>query len=311
MRVDAPGKLVLSGAYAVLRGAPAVVSAVDRRVMADTQRPATFRAPEVTAGVQLLGGERALPFYDADALRSSARKLGLGSSAAICVASLGALLAQDHPGLGEKDLREKLYPLARAAHRLAQGGGSGIDVAASCFGGTMVAHLDLGAPEAPPRVEPLTLPDDLSIEVWGSRESASTSEFVRRVFQLQEIQPEAFESAMQLQHSASFAALLALRSGSSAAFISALRTQSEALRRLGDLAELPIVPEQLASLAQSLGDDSALLPSGAGGGDISLYIGPRPSSNRFRERATEEGLFLVPLALHAEGFRLLGSSVHG
>jgi len=38
----APGKLVLSGAYAVLSGAPALVVAVDRYVVADSARPAAF-----------------------------------------------------------------------------------------------------------------------------------------------------------------------------------------------------------------------------------------------------------------------------
>ena len=35
MRARAPGKLVLSGAYAVLEGAPALVAAVDRYAVAD------------------------------------------------------------------------------------------------------------------------------------------------------------------------------------------------------------------------------------------------------------------------------------
>lgn len=310
MKADAPGKLVLSGAYAVLCGAPAIVTAVNRRVTVDTERSSDFRAPEVEAGIQILGGQRALPFYDATALRSSTDKLGLGSSAAICVASLGALLAQDHPGLSESALRKKLYPLAREAHRLAQGGGSGIDVAAACFGGTIMARLDPSAPSALPLVEPLHLPTDLLIEVWGSRESASTSEFVRRVFALRETRPDAFHSAMTLQHAASVAALDALRSGRSTAFVSALRTQQDALLRLGALAELPIVPEKLVRMSRYLAEDSALLPSGAGGGDVSLHVGPRPTSNRFRERAIEEGLFMVPLTLHADGFRVQGRSVH-
>src|SRR5688572_12462729 len=125
MKTDAPGKLVISGAYAVLRGAPAIVSAVDRRVAVDTERPASYRAPEVEAGLRMLGGNRQPPFYDASALRSTVDKLGLGSSAAICVASLGAILAQDYPLLDEQSLREMLYPIAREAHRRAQGGGSG------------------------------------------------------------------------------------------------------------------------------------------------------------------------------------------
>ena len=39
-RARAPGKVVLSGAYAVLSGAPAIVAAVSRYVTADSARPA-------------------------------------------------------------------------------------------------------------------------------------------------------------------------------------------------------------------------------------------------------------------------------
>ena len=38
MRARAPGKLVLSGAYSVLEGAPALVAAVDRYALADDAR---------------------------------------------------------------------------------------------------------------------------------------------------------------------------------------------------------------------------------------------------------------------------------
>ena len=38
MIAKAPGKLVVSGAYSVLEGAPAIVVAVDRYAVADTSR---------------------------------------------------------------------------------------------------------------------------------------------------------------------------------------------------------------------------------------------------------------------------------
>ena len=85
MRACAPGKLVLSGAYSVLEGAPAIVSAVDRYVCCDSARPAELITPEVRAA--LPAGADA-PLFDASALRAEGRKLGLGSSAAILVASL-------------------------------------------------------------------------------------------------------------------------------------------------------------------------------------------------------------------------------
>ncbi len=49
MRVFAPGKLVLTGAYAVLEGAPAIVVATNRGAVADATRVALTATPEVRA----------------------------------------------------------------------------------------------------------------------------------------------------------------------------------------------------------------------------------------------------------------------
>ncbi len=52
MIARSPGKLVLSGAYSVLEGAPALVAAVDRYVVADGDREPTFLAHEVGYAVE-------------------------------------------------------------------------------------------------------------------------------------------------------------------------------------------------------------------------------------------------------------------
>ncbi|MET0409733.1 MAG: hypothetical protein ABW217_00485, partial [Polyangiaceae bacterium] len=69
MKARAPGKVVLSGAYSVLAGAPALVSAVDRYVIADSQRRPVRVTPAVAAA---LGAEQA-PHVDATALRAHDR----------------------------------------------------------------------------------------------------------------------------------------------------------------------------------------------------------------------------------------------
>jgi phosphomevalonate kinase len=59
------------------------------------------------------------------------RKLGLGSSAATAVALSSALLYS----LDQSQDPASIFPLALEAHRRFQGGGSGYDIAASCYGG--------------------------------------------------------------------------------------------------------------------------------------------------------------------------------
>jgi phosphomevalonate kinase len=79
MRAAAPGKLVVTGAYAVLEGAPAIVFAVDRLAIADTATTTDRPTAEVRAAL----GDRPAPSFDASALENQGTKLGLGSSAAV------------------------------------------------------------------------------------------------------------------------------------------------------------------------------------------------------------------------------------
>jgi phosphomevalonate kinase len=127
MRARAPGKLVLSGAYSVLRGAPALVSAVTRYAFATIGAPATFESEEVRAFLDTLPPEQRPPHpqLDAAALRTNvpggSRKLGLGSSAALLSAAIMVVLTD----LEQKEpFAEDVFWRAFDAHRRAQGGGS-------------------------------------------------------------------------------------------------------------------------------------------------------------------------------------------
>ncbi|MBX3129638.1 MAG: hypothetical protein KF718_23175 [Polyangiaceae bacterium] len=299
MRARAPGKLVLSGAYAVLHGAPAIVAAVDRYVLADAGRPAELVTDEVRAAI---GAERA-PWFDATALRGDGRKLGLGSSAAIVVASLAALeLAREGDSLPDDVLASRVLQPALEAHRSAQGGGSGVDVVASTLGGHHVVrrHLDELQPQR------CRWPKALRVEAWVSSAAASTPELLARVRQLAQAAPARFAEAMTRQSAAAEAAAAALDAGDALGLVSALSSQHEALRALGEAASAPIVtPEagELHELAQA--SAAVVLPAGAGGGDVVLFFGPDPSTAAFAERATRLGHARLELTLGARGVHAL------
>ncbi len=283
---------MLSGAYAVLRGAPGIVTAVDRHVVADSSRPAEFLTPEVAAFLELLGQDGTHPAFDASALREGGQKLGLGSSASILVASALVRLGPDAPQVAE---RERLFRLLLQAHRTAQGGGSGIDVAAAFFGGTSVVRLD--ASEL--TVTPVTLPAELEYEVWALGVPATTSQLVAGVFAAEG--DPAFGPAFSAQAEAARRAESALKAASADDFIAALRAQLEALRALGEVARLPIVVPEALALHELLPSDSCFLPAGAGGGDVSIHWGRGPSPESFRRLAFEHGLRRVPLSFGAAG----------
>jgi phosphomevalonate kinase len=315
MKARAPGKIVLSGAYAVLEGAPAIASAVDRYAVADSSLTAPSPTPEVRAAFH----DAPAPACDASALFGGAggdKKLGLGASAAILVATLAASVAEERGGrrgevpplrvlrsgpgggLGDVELASAVFSRALAAHAAAQGGGSGVDVAASAFGGTIAFRRGEDRPQA----LAVKLPSDLTIEVWWSGRPASTSELVGRVSALRERARGRYVKLIDAQAAASLDAELALGRGDSRGFLRALDAQRHALDALGQGAGAPIVDDA----ARALGDAAAALggaalPAGAGGGDVLVFAGVAPSDAEFRALARVSGYEKLELSLGARG----------
>lgn len=295
MKARAPGKVVLSGAYAVLHGAPAVVSAVSRDVVADSSRPAELVTEEVKAALR---PGQVPPWFDASALRDAGRKLGLGSSAAILAASLYALEREATSG-SELALQEELFERGLAAHRLAQGGGSGVDVAASTFGGTLVYRLDAaGRPE----LTPSTLPGSLQVEVWSCPTSASTRELLGAVAELGRREPSSYRHWLDRQADAASSTARSLREGDGPGVIDGLRRQFSALSGLGRAAGVPIVTPELSELAEAVEvEGGVLLPAGAGGGDVALFVGTAASSPPLRRALASREHQRLEVSLGAPG----------
>ncbi len=293
-RARAPGKLVLSGAYAVLSGAPALVAAVDRYVLADSAQPATFLTPEVRAAL----GARPAPWFNADDLRENGQKLGLGSSAAILVASLATLELETNAGLSDEALCARVYQRALLAHRTAQGGGSGVDVAASAHGGVLAAarannELTLA---------PIQLPSALCFDVWACSASASTAAFLALIAELARRDATQHRARIGAQAEAARAALSAAESNNAPDFVRAIARQVTTLSELGNAAGANIVTPELAELgALAAGLGSAFLPAGAGGGDVAYWVGMAAPPPEFAARARALGLSRVELRLGARG----------
>jgi len=206
MRVSVPGNILLLGEYAVLEeGGLGLAMAVERRVQISA-RPAeglsvegswpgsalswTPRAPSASPLVSAAVDAVARWLGDAGRQRpawsthisvdssafflSDGRKSGLGSSAAVTVglvcALLGAVVRRDTMPAGTVPL------LALQAHRAAQGGaGSGYDVTCSFYGGCGVFRGG-----AAPGWEPCRLSWDPSVALFPGPAPVSTPEAVRR-----------------------------------------------------------------------------------------------------------------------------------
>jgi phosphomevalonate kinase len=292
MRARAPGKVVLSGAYSVLDGAPAIVAAVDRYVTVDSSVAGDFLTDEVKAA-----GFSKPYWFDASPLRHDGRKLGLGSSAAILVATLAARALDRRPTLSPAALIDQIYPEAIEAHRIAQGGGSGIDVAAACHGGILQFCRGGGGATA----KPLSTPAGLCIEVWMSGSAASTERMLAAVGALLERDSSGYERDIRAQAEASELTLRCWLARNWQGTVDGLSAQRRALHRLGIDAGIPIVTAEVQALAEIAERYAAtVLPAGAGGGDIALYVGCTPST--FMD--DDIGRFChsrLPVALGAQG----------
>jgi phosphomevalonate kinase len=302
VRVIAPGKLVLTGAYAVLEGAPAIVAAVDRYAVVDTQSPGKIDVASL---------------HDA-----SGQKLGLGSSAASIVASFGAraLARGDDPR--HAAVRSEIFRAARDAHQRQQGGGSGVDIAASVHGGVLrytVTRASAGSRSARSSESPaptsqvssgtrrfvtairaVDMPPGLVLTAFWSGTSARTSDLLARVDALRARGGAGaiFTALRDVAEEAADAV------GDARRFVHRAAAFGRALAALGDAADSPIVPPalaELAALAERQG--AAFFPSGAGGGDVAVWLGVEPPSPIFTARATALALSPLSIAIDHGGVR--------
>jgi phosphomevalonate kinase len=311
--VVAPGKAILCGEYAVLHGAPAVSVAVDRTVRAEiVPGRATAGSPFVDQARKMARSycdRHRLPWsadpdlaIDSSALSEGAHKLGLGSSAAVTTAVLVASLA--HAGQRLED-REQLFKLCHAAHDAAQGTrGSGIDVATSVYGGTILFRIGPGSQEA--TAVPIKLPPGVALTFVFTGKSASTPALLGQVRALAERDPAIHDALMARLTATAQAFVDACRAQRHSGLLEAVTEYASCLFALGEAAGAAIVTDEhrrVIDLAHAAG--GAAKPSGAGGGDLAVAFTPDPeSTTTLRRSLAEEGLFPLGLGMSEHGVRL-------
>ncbi len=275
LRASAPGKLMLAGEYAILEGAEAVVMAVGRRVVARVGGSPEPLSPFLAAARDLLAAEfgpnapaaraaAAIAVDSAALALPGGPKLGLGSSAAATVAGLACALA----AAGESPSPERLCGFAQRAHAAAQGGrGSGADIAASSFGGLLVARAATHGGAC----RRLALPRDLKLVATFTGRAAHTPTLMRAAARARDGDPAAYAAAMGALGDASAALAAAIDGGDARACVAAIDRGAAAIAELDASvdAELVLPAHRLiAEAARHRG--GAAKPTGAAGGDLAL-----------------------------------------
>lgn len=287
---SAPGKLVLLGDYAVLTQGEALVAAVSRR--AEGRCAPVADAPSlVVKSVLETGIDRGLPepegvridthgFYE-----ESGQKLGIGSSAAVAVVTAGLMC---------KAVDESCFALALDGHRRSAGGvGSGIDVAASFYGGVIsTAYQPASIHKLP------TTLSGLYMGVLYANQSASTRELVVACRASSTWSKHTLEMNKLTGYGIS-----AWGKGEAEAFLSVVREYGRVMERMGQDAGVPVVTDTIARImdeSTSLG--AAAKPSGAGGGDVVVVFSP--SSEVIQEIALRARVSQVDVDIDPNGLRV-------
>jgi mevalonate kinase len=116
-----------------------------------------------------------------------------------------------------------------------------------------------------------------------------------------------YSDRLAAQAEASEQALAAAQLGNARLFIAALAAQRFALEALGREAALNIVTREVSALAALAAEESAaVLPAGAGGGDIAIFAGLCPSSARLRRLWISHNHEPLNLNLGARGVHGVG-----
>ncbi len=320
---SAPGKIVLSGEYAVLEGAPAICSAVDRRARAAITKSPGERHRVVAPGYSSVegrftasqghmrwqqGGEEyplvnavwrvlqpdidtALTLtLDTSEFREpkSGAKTGIGSSAALTVA-LAAALAEASAASHD------VAALAAEAHREFQlGKGSGIDIACSIAGGLIEYRMQDRS------VTSVEWPRGLHYALLWSGVPVSTGS------QLSRWQQSAAGPSLGSLVDASVRIATAWREGDAEVLLDHYRDYGDALSAFGDEHELGIYAAGHADVAAAARRSGLFYkPCGAGGGDVGIVLGlDADAVARFAAGSSAFGYQQIDIALNAPGAQL-------
>ncbi|MEY9257802.1 phosphomevalonate kinase [Brevibacterium epidermidis] len=364
----APGKLFIAGEYAVVEpGQPAVLIAVDRcitvrltesegagrihsseygqapvvwrreddgeHIIVD-ERPFDYVLSAISTVEELRSGRGASPRYfdleiSSELNDSDGRKFGLGSSAAVTVATIAALDEFYRLGLTLTE-RFKLAVLATIAISTKASGG---DLAASTFGGwirysspdraALHAHREahgvvsaMSCPEwAGCSARRVTPPSSLDLLVGWTGSPASTEHLVTRVHTPRERTDESSSESSPAPQKArplvSFAAeshtlvddlVAAFDADDAEASLTTIRSVRGLLRRLSDSTGSLIETEalhDLCEIAETHG--AAAKPSGAGGGDCGIALAhPHTEAQTILSGWEAAGIRPLDLGAHRE-----------
>ncbi|WP_208559169.1 phosphomevalonate kinase [Marinilactibacillus kalidii] len=331
VEASAPGKLYIAGEYAVVEpGHPAILVAVDQFLtvkVRPSETVGTIHSSHYSSiplqwtreNGKLIVDERENPFHyllaaidyteryvkecgnelsiyhlavESELDSANGLKYGLGSSAAVTVATVRVLLK--FYGMSESD--ELVFKLSVLAHLSVKSNGSFGDIAAATYTGWLAyssfdrewvkAKLNthsiqsIVALDWPAfMVEKLTPPDNLKLLIGWTGSPASTTDLVDQVKAKREAKAQSYQAFLAESKACVEQMIQAFRSGSLPDIQIAIRKNRHILKTMSDSTGVSIETSTLAQLCEDAESyQGAAKSSGAGGGDCGIALFDRESS---------------------------------
>ncbi|MFC6463717.1 phosphomevalonate kinase [Marinilactibacillus sp. GCM10026970] len=353
VEASAPGKLYIAGEYAVVEpGHPAILVAVDQFLtvkVSPSDTVGTIHSSHYSSiplqwtreNGKLMIDERENPFHyllaaidyteryakecgqelsifhlvvDSELDSANGLKYGLGSSAAVTVATVRALLK--YYELAETD--ELVFKLSVLAHLSVKSNGSFGDIAAATYTGWLAyssfnrkwvkdrlnthsikSIVELDWPAF--MVEKLTPPSELKLLIGWTGSPASTTNLVDQVKANREAKKQNYQDFLNRSKVCVENMIQAFRKGSLADIQTEIRKNRQILKEMSENTGVSIETETLEQLCEDAeAFHGAAKTSGAGGGDCGIALFDRSSSlNDLVSRWQTHDITLLPLKVYA------------
>ncbi|MBV7435463.1 mevalonate kinase [Cardiobacteriaceae bacterium TAE3-ERU3] len=287
---------MVSGEHAVVYGHAAIVAAIEQRIhvrlqatnddtvyihsaLGEYQSPVMMLRPDPRLRFAIACLERYPHSGGVDISINSDidHTLGLGSSAAVTIALLGALARHSNSDESLATLHTQALTIIRSL----QGRGSGADLAASLHGG-MIAYRNL--PHTQTKALPLP-PTAFHLRYAGYK--TPTAEVLALIAARMADEPEHYEQLYQDMGKCSAAAITAAQQHNWATFYQQLNRYQQLMRELGVSDD---TLEHIITSAHEHSDCHAAKISGSGLGDCVLALANTTPTNFSAAPIAEDGL---------------------
>lgn len=352
-----PGKLMIAGEYAVLSsGYPAIVTAVNRYITIKISPSSKFTISDTSleypndtwmleANGSVIGLEAEEHVFLKAAITIafeylkdlgvkistfrleiqnglndiiSGQKYGLGSSSALVVGIIGAILSFHRIEIYKEQLL--LYKLSCIAHLKTQGNGSGADIAASVYGGvicyyrydaewlthklndTKVSLYDLVTMAWPClSINKISLPDGIGFIAGWTRHSVKTSPLVSKIEIFKLENKKEYDVFLEKSKTAVMDFIRSCVLSNGEGVLWSIHKNRMALQYLGDITGVQLETKEITKLCLIADKYGRGKFSGAGGGDCGIaFLMSEAKIEDLKQEWQEAGI--MPLDLQSSKF---------